>query len=85
MAKNVAQKGFIQIQMQTHTRRRETFDPSTFEIIHIMDFNTLILSTMSIERHLFCFTLFCFFKVDFRESMHVSGIHKVIKPFGKDF
>ena len=62
LAKNVAQKGFIQIQMQTHTRRRETFDPSTFEIIHIMDFNTLILSTMSIERHLFCFTLFCFFQ-----------------------
>lgn len=72
--------------MQTHTRRRETFDPSTFEIIHIMDFSTLILNTMSIERHLFCFTLFCFFfKVDFRESMHVSGIHKVIKPFGNDF
>ena len=71
--------------MQTHTRRRETFDPSTFEIIPIMDFDTLILSTMSIERHLFFLLCFVFFKVDFRESMHVSGIHKVIKPFGNDF
>ena len=71
--------------MQTHTRRRETFDPSTFEIIPIMDFDTLILSTMSIERHLFFLLDFVFFKVYFRESMHVSGIHKVIKPFGNDF